>query len=324
MAAKRYEPPYHCWHEKDFWGDREVIRMLPVQRHFYRTLIQAAFHASTRPNLPDDDAQLWVLADADNLEHWMANMGPVRAKFEPFVDESGLPLLAHKRITNDWNQMMDYIAKKSKAGVARHRKAALAQHAAAPALKQKLKTEMESISAIQNQTVTEPATASGQGSVIGCFAEQGMDYSTFDLDGNLKPNGYRQSEPNDLSVSWQHLFGSEGSPVDFEKIIERHYADDPERAPGEIEAIMHWAAVTSNHWNPKRSKTSRGLLSAFQEIRRQWSLYMDKAKQGAEERRTRRRPSSSGGTEAGDDARGEDDSDDAFEAFQISDEELDI
>ena len=78
--------------------------MRPIQRHFYRSLLIQASYCSTRPYLPDDDSQLWMLADADSLEHWKSHVPPVRAMFQP-VTISGMKLLSQERLLKEWETL---------------------------------------------------------------------------------------------------------------------------------------------------------------------------------------------------------------------------
>ena len=72
LNGQEYQPDYQFWHERDFMNDELVtLGMDWMQRHFYRTLCQKAFHCSTRPNLPTSDDQLWLLADAGSKERWL-------------------------------------------------------------------------------------------------------------------------------------------------------------------------------------------------------------------------------------------------------------
>jgi|HubBroStandDraft_1064217.scaffolds.fasta_scaffold165012_2 hypothetical protein len=112
---KKYEPAYVCWVERDFMGDRVTMRMTPHQRLMYRALCQAAMFTSTRPWLPDDDEELYLLADADSLEHWKANREAVLQKFYP-VEVAGQRLLEHKRILHDWEGIMEYVDQRRAAG----------------------------------------------------------------------------------------------------------------------------------------------------------------------------------------------------------------
>src|SRR5262245_2835324 len=78
--------------------------MSPTQRWMYRTLLQAAFFHSTRPYLPDDDAQLWLLAGCESSKQWERNKGTVRAMFA-VVEVDGLRLLSQKRLLTDWDRL---------------------------------------------------------------------------------------------------------------------------------------------------------------------------------------------------------------------------
>jgi uncharacterized protein YdaU (DUF1376 family) len=110
-----YEPKYLCWHEKDFAADPYVSRVMrSLDRHFYRALIIASYFNSLRPYLPNDDAQLWILADAESLEQWLAHKDVVMHKFQlcPANDN----LWEHKRILADWQLHLDAQQKRVDAG----------------------------------------------------------------------------------------------------------------------------------------------------------------------------------------------------------------
>ena len=128
MPHNKYMPQYHCWSENDFQADRQVQRMSYPARRLYRALLQAAFTCPTRPYLPADDEELYLLAEADDLEYWILHKEPVLKMFTPFKGEGGEDLLERKRLTRDWQQMTETIAQKQKAGRARHGKSAYAEH----------------------------------------------------------------------------------------------------------------------------------------------------------------------------------------------------
>lgn len=112
---KKYEPVYICWVETDFMGDRVVMRMTPHQRLMYRALCQAAMFCSSRPYLPDDDKELYLLADADSLDHWKENKEAVLAKF--YLEQvDGKPMLAHRRIMHDWEEIIEFVEHRRAAG----------------------------------------------------------------------------------------------------------------------------------------------------------------------------------------------------------------
>jgi len=56
------KPSYMPWNEDAFWGDMGVRAMTALQCWIYRTLLQTSFFCATRPYLPNNNNQLWVLA----------------------------------------------------------------------------------------------------------------------------------------------------------------------------------------------------------------------------------------------------------------------
>ena len=115
-STQKYQPKYIFWHELEFMGDEQVaMGMSNLQRHFYRALCIKGMFCSTRPYLPDDDNQLWLLADAGSLKVWQQNKDAVLVKFQP-VEIDGMKLLAHKRLLRDWGLLLKDHNKKVKAG----------------------------------------------------------------------------------------------------------------------------------------------------------------------------------------------------------------
>ena len=111
---QHYEPKYIYWHEKDFLADPYVSRVMRwIHRHFYRALIIASCYNSERPYLPNDDAQLWVLADAESLEQWLAHKDIVMYKFT--LTEDGAHW-QHKRVLADWELMLAAYKERSESG----------------------------------------------------------------------------------------------------------------------------------------------------------------------------------------------------------------
>lgn len=106
--AKPSAPTYILWHEAEFVADRVAARMTPHQRLMYRALCQVARFCDTRPYLPDDDDELFILADADSLEQWKVNRDAVLAKFTK-LSIAGKPMLAHKRVVSDHEDYAAYI-----------------------------------------------------------------------------------------------------------------------------------------------------------------------------------------------------------------------
>jgi uncharacterized protein YdaU (DUF1376 family) len=112
--GQEYQPPYQFWHEPDFWSDECVSRgMTSTQRHFYRALLQAAYYSSTRPYLPNNDDELWILADTETKQNWLDNKAPILVKFQE-IEVKGVKLLSHKRLLRDWIKLLEGSAMQSK------------------------------------------------------------------------------------------------------------------------------------------------------------------------------------------------------------------
>jgi uncharacterized protein YdaU (DUF1376 family) len=109
------KPLYQPWSEEEFRADVYVYAMTPVQRWMYRTLLQAAFFCSTRPNLPNDDSMLWMLAGCESRKQWEENKEVVRAMFTP-IEHDGVALLGQKRVLADWGRLEEKRQAYSEAG----------------------------------------------------------------------------------------------------------------------------------------------------------------------------------------------------------------
>jgi hypothetical protein len=100
------KPSYMPWNEDAFWGDMGVRAMTALQRWIYRTLLQTSFFCATRPYLPNNNNQLWVLAGCVDKQQWMENKRPVMAMFtRETVD--GHRLLFRKRVLEDWQRLLN-------------------------------------------------------------------------------------------------------------------------------------------------------------------------------------------------------------------------
>jgi hypothetical protein len=108
------KPLFQPWNEEEFQADVFVRGMTWLQRHLYRTLLQAAFYHSTRPYLPNDDEVLWVLAGAESQEMWEQNKSKILKRFTPLEDQP--ELLEHKRVTSDWFNWQDIKTEAQMAG----------------------------------------------------------------------------------------------------------------------------------------------------------------------------------------------------------------
>jgi hypothetical protein len=108
-ASNDYEtkkPSYMPWNEDAFWGDMGVRAMTAQQRWIYRTLLQTSFFCATRPYLPNNNNQLWVLAGCVDKQQWMENKRPVMAMFTAETVD-GHRLLFRKRVLEDWQRLLN-------------------------------------------------------------------------------------------------------------------------------------------------------------------------------------------------------------------------
>ncbi len=102
MANKK--PLYQPWSEEEFLSDLFVRHMTCVQRWMYRTLLQSTFFSSVRPNLPDDDNVLWMLAGCESKQQWLENMSVIRERFTS-EEIRGQKVLTNKRVQADWRRL---------------------------------------------------------------------------------------------------------------------------------------------------------------------------------------------------------------------------
>jgi uncharacterized protein YdaU (DUF1376 family) len=80
--------------------------MTTHQRHLYRALLLAALWCPTRPDLPNDDNELYLLADADDVADWQKNKAPILTKFhEDEVD--GVKVLYNSRLRREWEVFIE-------------------------------------------------------------------------------------------------------------------------------------------------------------------------------------------------------------------------
>lgn len=76
-----YKPPYMPFYVRAFYGDFRVRTMTPRQRAMYRSLLDYGWTALRPCYIPNDQGQLWLMADADSLEQWERDKGPVLRMF---------------------------------------------------------------------------------------------------------------------------------------------------------------------------------------------------------------------------------------------------
>jgi uncharacterized protein YdaU (DUF1376 family) len=118
-------PLFQKWSESDFLMKTTVEKPMHwLARLFYRGLLQRAFICETRPNLPDNDADLRILLGGVPEDEWAEHQAAIRAWFTPKTI-NGVKVLIHKRLQEDWQLLLDYReeqrVKGQKSGEARRR-----------------------------------------------------------------------------------------------------------------------------------------------------------------------------------------------------------
>lgn len=103
--AERPKPRKQPWREVDFVINPHSRKMTNVQRWMYRCLLQQSFTCDTRPYLPDDNSELWLLADCSTQEEWEQNKEPIIRAFRKEVVD-GVSLLVDGTILEDYKKFL--------------------------------------------------------------------------------------------------------------------------------------------------------------------------------------------------------------------------
>lgn len=158
----KLKPLFHPWDERDFQTNKLVQRMTPTQRSYYKNLLQNAWICSTRPYLPHDDDELWLLADAESKELWITNKEPVEKMFKSFTRFGGKKrYLSHSRVTTDWRRvstLYELKRKNGQLGGTATQQRRLASSGAKAVLKQNQAIEVNVFEVKESKRTSNPAT----------------------------------------------------------------------------------------------------------------------------------------------------------------------
>ncbi|MGB8580985.1 MAG: hypothetical protein WCD47_09195 [Candidatus Sulfotelmatobacter sp.] len=310
--AKPITPRFIPWSELDFWNDPVVVQAMNwQQRHLYRALLLKAHVCATRPYLPDDDNQLWLLADAGSLKNWMENRDAVLQKFTREEIE-GVRVLSHKRVLRDWTNTVEHYENKREAA----RKGGLAKQANKEAAelstclangKQPLskrcltETDTEADNSLSHKLSQSPdqSVCSSNGDQPQSQPSQ-CDSANPPTQNKLSDlfrvgvdalTGARQGENpiqwvERMCKLWDELrremqTGRGDGRVeaeDFRKLSsaswQRAAKFNTEITRPEIEFCMRWALKTSKYWSkPGKLEGTAGFVNAFGVIRNQCMFY---------------------------------------------------
>lgn len=110
-----YKGKYQPWSHEEFMADIRVRRMSPTALKTYMMLLHEAFVCETRPNLPDDEERLELMAYCSDHEEWLSVRDVVLGMFVRKL-ENGEPVLVRKRLQDDWNRLQDIRESRAEAG----------------------------------------------------------------------------------------------------------------------------------------------------------------------------------------------------------------
>lgn len=103
-------------------ADIRVRRMSTTALKTYMMLLHEAFVCETRPNLPDDEEKIELMAYCSDHEEWLSVRESVLSMFSRELVE-GTPVLSRKRLQDDWTNLQAIRRGKSAgAADAAHRK----------------------------------------------------------------------------------------------------------------------------------------------------------------------------------------------------------
>ena len=106
---------YQPWSHEEFMADRRVRRMSPTAVKTYMMLLHEAYICSTRPYLPDDEDELFLMAFCESQEEWDSVKEVVLGMFEKKTVD-GVKVLSNKRLERDWAHLQEIRGVRSEAG----------------------------------------------------------------------------------------------------------------------------------------------------------------------------------------------------------------
>jgi uncharacterized protein YdaU (DUF1376 family) len=233
-----FKPKFIAWYEDDFRADRIVQRWTCVQRALYRNLLIESYYNAERPFLPNSDEQLWLLADAENIEQWKENRDTILTKFEAFKDKQGRPLLKNKRVIEEWDKMVGQLEQRKNAGAASARKRADKKSkqsgrlavVGAPDAKRKKEPKKEENNTLHDPTLPNPTLPKSvqRSSNARSTGVQVEEKAVGGTDGRLEGSGISSTSKTPRFTSGQPKTASNalsGWRSEFQKQIQEKAAD---------------------------------------------------------------------------------------------------
>ena len=110
---ERWQAPFMPWFESDFFGSFHARKMKPLARLMYRSLLAQCWHSDNPPYLPNNEADLMLMADAPTPEAWTENKEVILARFQ--VTEDGKQLF-HPKAVREYERARKEHDRKAEAG----------------------------------------------------------------------------------------------------------------------------------------------------------------------------------------------------------------
>lgn len=228
---ERSKALYQPWNQEGFNADLYVRKMTNTQRWIYKTLLQEAFVCSTRPRLPDDDEQLWMIADCEDIDQWLKNKTAVLRMFER-IQEDGVPLLLHRRLEEDWNRLLEKREGKVEAGrkgAERRWGKTMANDSTAiatdgtPIANDAKGSEVREVSEAKEES-NEPSDASFKNDRQGELMKLKAELTRIAAEYGAKAGGYKTTWESIKTLGIAH--GTYAVANDFQKWMEDNQGDD--------------------------------------------------------------------------------------------------
>jgi uncharacterized protein YdaU (DUF1376 family) len=250
--------------------------MTNVQRWIYKSLLQEAFVCSSRPRLPDDDDELWIMADCDNIEQWRENKQVIVRMFDR-TQEDGVPLLTHKKLEEDWDRLQERRDARAEAG----RKGGLAksskakQTVANPAKRSEVR-EVREVREDKGSEDKEFSNPDSENPLNG--QEDQMNLKNFKTEMvakgakyGFKVSGYQQTWEDLIILTKAHssqavindfaAFLSENRGAEFNNVLTKYLYVAADRLLGEAPALAEVKSPALTNLNRELTYLSGGIIS---------------------------------------------------------------
>jgi hypothetical protein len=261
FLTERSKALYQPWSQETFNADLHVRRMTNVQRWIYKSLLQEAFVCSSRPRLPDDDEELWIMADCDNIEQWLENKQVIVRMFER-TQEGGVPLLTHKKLEEDWDRLQEKrdarVEAGRKGGLAKSSKAK--QTVANPAKRSEVREEKRS----EGEEVIDPDSENPLNGQEDQVNLKGLKASVISIAKKYEAKAGGSNQSWDRAKALAEAYGSGAFLKEFEQFMKDNQGDDFQY--GSLAAFLYCAEDRLAVETPQESEDAATVSVIFDQF----------------------------------------------------------